>query len=268
MRHTSGLTYGFFGEGMVKKAYVDANLCEGDLDNATFAERLAKLPLAYQPGTTWDYSQSIDILGRVVEVVSGKSLYQFEKERLLDPLGMKDTSFYVTDPAKQALIAEPFPNDRKIGAGAEMNDPRVLPEMGIGRRRHGVDHRRLRALRADAAQRRHAGRQAYLSPKTVAYMGSNHIGPGSGVVPGTVLSARARLRLRPRLCGAHRSRRQPDRGLGRRDELVGGRRHHLLGRPEGEHVRRVHGADGLAAGTDSHRLEESWSTVRSTSKTG
>ena len=101
MRHTSGLTYGFFGEGLVKKAYVDAHLTAGDVDNAEFAERLARLPLAYQPGTTWDYSQSTDILGRVIEVVSGKSLYQFEKERLLDPLGMKDTGFYVTDPAKQ-----------------------------------------------------------------------------------------------------------------------------------------------------------------------
>jgi CubicO group peptidase (beta-lactamase class C family) len=87
MRHTSGLTYGFFGEGMVKKAYVEAKLGEGDPDLAEFTERLAKLPLAYQPGTTWDYSQSVDVLGRVIEVVSGKSLYQFEKERLLDPLG-------------------------------------------------------------------------------------------------------------------------------------------------------------------------------------
>jgi CubicO group peptidase (beta-lactamase class C family) len=115
MRHTSGITYGFFGEGTVKKAYVDAHLFAGDLDNAEFAERVAKLPLAYQPGTTWDYSHSVDILGRVIEVVSGKSLYQFEKERLLDPLGMKDTSFYVTDPAKKSLVAEPFPNDRTIG---------------------------------------------------------------------------------------------------------------------------------------------------------
>jgi CubicO group peptidase (beta-lactamase class C family) len=78
---------------------------DGDVDNAEFAERLAKLPLVYQPGTTWDYSHSTEILGRVIEVVSGKSLLQFEKERLLDPLGMKDTSFYVTDPVKKSLVA-------------------------------------------------------------------------------------------------------------------------------------------------------------------
>jgi len=132
MRHTSGLTYGFFGEGAVKKLYVGANLGEGDPDNAQFADRLAKLPLAYQPGSTWDYSQSTDILGRVIEVVSGKSLLQFEKERLLDPLGMTNTSFYVTDAAKQSLVAEPFPNDRKIGPGAEMGDPRVARKYESG----------------------------------------------------------------------------------------------------------------------------------------
>src|SRR5882757_5213391 len=125
MRHTSGITYGFFGEGAVKSSYLDAHLFEGDVDNAEFAERIAKLPLAYQPGTTWDYGHSTDILGRVVEIVSGKSLYQFEKERILDPLGMKDTGFYVTDKAKQALIAEPFPSERKLGSDFEMNDPRI-----------------------------------------------------------------------------------------------------------------------------------------------
>jgi len=184
MRHTSGLTYGFFGEGMVKKAYVDANLLEGDVDNATFADRLAKLPLAYQPGTTWDYSQSVDILGRVIEVVSGKSLYQFEKERLLDPLGMKDTAFYVTDPAKKSLVAEPFPNDRKIGAGAEMNDPRVLRkyESGGGGMVSTIgDYARFTQMMLNGGT---LDGKRYLSPKTVAYMGSNHIGPAAGVVPG------------------------------------------------------------------------------------
>jgi CubicO group peptidase (beta-lactamase class C family) len=184
MRHTSGLTYGFFGEGLVKKAYVDANLFAGDVDNAELAERLAKLPLVYQPGTTWDYSHSVDILGRVIEVVSGKSLYEFEKERLLDPLGMKDTSFYVTDPAKQALIAEPFPNDRKIGAGSEMNDPRIARkwESGGGGMMSTIsDYAKFAQMVLNGGT---LDGKRYLSPKTIAYMGSNHIGPGSGVVPG------------------------------------------------------------------------------------
>src|SRR3954470_19907653 len=184
MRHTSGLTYGFFGEGLVKKTYVDAHLTEGDVDNAEFAERLAKLPLAFQPGTTWDYSQSTDILGRVIEVVSGKSLFQFEKERLLDPLGMKDTAFYVTDPAKASLVAEPFPKDRKIGNNADMNDPREVRkwESGGGGMVSTInDYARFTQMILNGGTL--DGRR-YLSPKTVAYMGSNHIGSAAGVQPG------------------------------------------------------------------------------------
>jgi CubicO group peptidase (beta-lactamase class C family) len=184
MRHTSGLTYGFFGEGLVKKAYVDANFSAGDPDLAEFVARLAKLPLAYQPGTTWDYSQSVDVLGRVIEVVSGKSLYQFEKERLLDPLGMKDTAFYVIGSDKQKLIAEPFDNDRAIGAGAKMGDPRVVMKMesgGGGMVSTIGDYARFAQMILNGGT---LDGKRYLSPKTIAYMGSNHIGSGSGIVPG------------------------------------------------------------------------------------
>jgi CubicO group peptidase (beta-lactamase class C family) len=184
LRHTSGITYGFFGEGAVKKAYVDAKIFSEDVDNAGFAERIAKLPLAYQPGTTWDYSHSTDILGRVVEVASGKSLYQFEKERILDPLGMKDTSFYVTDPAKQPLIAEPFPADRTIGNDAELSDPRIERkwESGGGGMVSTIgDYARFVRMIANGGT---LDGKRYLSPKTIAYMGSNHIGPAAGVTPG------------------------------------------------------------------------------------
>jgi CubicO group peptidase (beta-lactamase class C family) len=184
MRHTSGLTYGFFGEGLVKKAYVDAHLFDGDVDNAEFVQRLAKLPLVYQPGTTWDYSHSVDVLGRVIEVISGKSLYQFEKERLLDPLGMKDTAFYVTEAGKKSLVAEPFPNDRKIGNDAVMGDPRVVQkwESGGGGMVSTIgDYARFAQMILNGGT---LDGKRYLSPKTVAYMGANHIGPGSGVVPG------------------------------------------------------------------------------------
>jgi CubicO group peptidase (beta-lactamase class C family) len=183
MRHTSGITYGFLGDGLVKKAYIAANLFEGDFDNAEFAERIAKLPLVYQPGTTWDYGHSTDILGRVVEVVSGKSLYQFEKERLLDPLGMKDTGFYVTDPAKKSLIAEAMPNDRKIGS-SEMFDPRVHKKWepgGQGMVSTIGDYARFTQMVLNGGT---LDGKRYLSPKTVAYMGSNQIAQASGVVPG------------------------------------------------------------------------------------
>jgi CubicO group peptidase (beta-lactamase class C family) len=184
LRHTSGLTYGFFGEGAVKKAYVDSKLFSEDADNAGFADKIAKLPLAYQPGTTWDYSHSTDVLGRVIEVVSGKSLYQFEKERIFDPLGMTDTGFYVTDPARQPRIAEMFAADRVIGKDATVFDPRVAMkwESGGGGLVSTIgDYSRFVEMMANGGT---LDGKRYLSPKTVTYMGSNHIGPAAGIVPG------------------------------------------------------------------------------------
>ena len=182
LRHTSGITYGFFGDMLVKKAYVDANVVDDSLTNEQFVDRLAKLPLAFQPGTTWDYSHSTDVLGRLVEVVSGKSLYQFEKENILDPLGMTDTTFYVTDPAKQARLAEPFKSDRAIGAGVEFNDPRVVRpwESGGGGMVGTVaDYARFATMLMNGGT---LDGKRYLSPKTLAYMTSDHM--GSVIVPG------------------------------------------------------------------------------------
>ena len=176
LRHSSGLTYGFFGEGEVKKAYRDAHLGEGDPSTAEFVERLAKLPLVYQPGTTWDYSQSTDVLGRIIEIITNKSLYWALKDMLLDPLGMADTCFYVTDPAQQARIAEPFPNDRVIGAGAIVTDPRKVKKFesgGGGMLSTATDYARLLQMLIHGGTL-DGGR--YLSPKTIAYMTSDHMG--------------------------------------------------------------------------------------------
>jgi CubicO group peptidase (beta-lactamase class C family) len=182
MRHTSGLTYGYFGETPVKRLYATANLFEGDFTNAEFVERIARLPLSYQPGTTWDYSHSTDVLGRLVEIVSGKSLYAFEKERVLEPLGMLDTSFYVTDPARQPRVAEPLASDRAIGRGAAFNDPRVARKWesgGGGMVSTAMDYARFLQMLLDGGTL--DGRRI-LGPKTVAFMTADHL--GSGVVPG------------------------------------------------------------------------------------
>jgi CubicO group peptidase (beta-lactamase class C family) len=182
MRHTSGITYGFFGAGTVKHAYVEAGVMKGDFTNEEFADRIAKMPLAYQPGSTWDYSHSTDILGRVVEIVSGMSLYEFEKQRLLDPLGMKDTSYYITDPAKQSRIAEPFPNDRTIGIDAQFGDPRVPGKWesgGGGLLSTTGDYARFLQMLLNGGA---VEGKRFLSPKTVAFMTSDHL--GDGIVPG------------------------------------------------------------------------------------
>ena len=184
MRHTSGLTYGFFGPGLVKQAYNAANLHAGDPSNAEFSQRLAKLPLAYQPGTTWDYSYSTDILGRVVEVVSGQTLYQFEKARLLDPLGMKDTSFYVSEAPRQQRIAEPLASDRSFGVGAEFSDPRVVQKAesgGGGMVSTAADYARFLQMLLNGGT---LDGKRYLGPRTLGLMVSDHANGGAGIAPG------------------------------------------------------------------------------------
>ena len=172
--HTSGITYGFYGEGLVKKAYADAYL--GDFDNAEFAERIAKLPLAEQPRTLWDYGHSIDVLGRVIEVVSGQSLYQFEKSHLLDPLGMTSTKFFLTDPAERARFAEPIPGDRRV----ERNSLDVTRwESGGGGMVSTItDFARYAQMLLNGGT---LDGKTYLGPAAYAAMTSDHIGPGSGV---------------------------------------------------------------------------------------
>lgn len=184
MRHTSGLTYGFFGPGLVKQAYNAAGLGAGDPTLAEFSQRLARLPLAYQPGTTWEYSQSTDILGRVIEVVSGQSLYQFEKTRLLDPLGMKDTSYYVPEAARQPRIAEPLPSDRSFGVGADFNDPRIVRKYesgGGGLVSTANDYARFLQMLLNGGS---LDGKRYLGPRTLALMTSDHADAGAGIVPG------------------------------------------------------------------------------------
>lgn len=109
MRHTSGLTYGFIGKSLVKDRYNAARLLESR-SNAEMASKLARLPLQNQPGARWDYSMSTDVLGRIVEVVSGMELEQFVEQRILKPLRMTDSGFWVGDSAKHARIAATLVN--------------------------------------------------------------------------------------------------------------------------------------------------------------
>jgi CubicO group peptidase (beta-lactamase class C family) len=172
--HTSGITYGFYGEGLVKAAYDGIYL--GDFDNAGFAERIAKVPLAEQPRTLWDYGHSIDILGRVIEVASGQSLYQFEKQNLLDPLGMTTTKFFLTDPMERARYAQPLARDRHV----ERNSLDVTRwESGGGGMVSTVaDFARYGQMLLNGGN---LDGKTFISPATFAAMTSDHIGPGSGV---------------------------------------------------------------------------------------
>jgi CubicO group peptidase (beta-lactamase class C family) len=172
--HTSGITYGFYGEGLVKAAYNGIYL--GDFDNAEFAERIAKVPLAEHPRTLWDYGHSIDVLGRVIEVASGQSLYQFEKENLLDPLGMTTTKFFLTDPTERARYAQPVDKDRHV----ERNSLDVTRwESGGGGMVSTIsDFARYGQMLLNGGT---LDGKTFLSPVTFKAMTTDHIGPESGV---------------------------------------------------------------------------------------
>jgi CubicO group peptidase (beta-lactamase class C family) len=172
--HTSGITYGFYGEGLVKAAY--AGIYLGDFDNAGFAERIAKVPLAEQPRTLWDYGHSTDVLGRVIEVASGQSLYQFEKQNLLDPLGMTTTKFFLTDPVERARYAQPLAKDRHV----ERNSLDVTRwESGGGGMVSTVaDFARYGQMLVNGGK---LDGRTYLSAAAFEAMTTDHIGPGAGV---------------------------------------------------------------------------------------
>jgi CubicO group peptidase (beta-lactamase class C family) len=180
MRHTSGITYGFYGDSLVRKAYAASNLYGGDFDLAEFAERIAKLPLHNQPGTLWQYGHSTDVLARIMEVVSGKSLLQIEREKLLDPLGMTDTRFYITDPEKQKLMAQPVPNDSDFRVGRENRPdiPKKWESASGGMVSTMHDFARFAQMLLDGGT--FEGR-TYLNPKAFAMLTTDQIGPGAGI---------------------------------------------------------------------------------------
>src|SRR5579871_1310178 len=171
---TSGITYGFYGQGLVKAAYDGIYL--GDFDNAQFAERIAKVPLADQPRTLWDYGHSTDVLGRVIEVASGQSLYQFEKENLLDPLGMASTKFFLSDPAERVRYAKPLPRDHHV----ERNSLDVTrwESGGGGMVSSLADFARYEQMLLNGGT---LDGRTYLSPAIFKAMTTDHIGPGTGV---------------------------------------------------------------------------------------
>ncbi|MES2752924.1 MAG: serine hydrolase domain-containing protein [Pseudomonadota bacterium] len=177
LRQSAGIPYASLAYGVVKKPYDDARLTSGDFTNAEVADRIAALPLISQPGEYWVYGHATDVLGRVIEVVSGKSLYQFEKENLLDPLRMASTSFFVTDPAKQVLLADPFPRDPMS------RNPRIATKWesgGGGMVSSIADYARFLQMLLNGGE---FDGKRILARKTVDLMTSNHIGAAAGVKP-------------------------------------------------------------------------------------
>jgi CubicO group peptidase (beta-lactamase class C family) len=177
LRHTSGLTYAFTGSSAVQRLYGEAPLRSAGIDSAGFVAALAKLPLINQPGVSWDYSHSTDVVGRVIEIVSGQTLGAFLQERILGPLGMKDTAFFAP-PEKHERLAEGFPIDPDTGAPVKLIEARVAPkfESGGGGLVSTIEDyaRFLQMLYLGGA----LDGARILGRKTIAYMAADHLGPG------------------------------------------------------------------------------------------
>lgn len=176
LRHTSGLTYGVFGTSLVKSEYLKAGVHKADRDDAALAATIAKLPLQFEPARVWEYSRSTDVLGALLERVEGATLDRILARRIIDPLGMKDTRFSV-EAAAHARIAEPFPVDRATGRAVQLSDIRKPPKFlggGQGLVSTAADYMRFAQMLLNGGT---LDGVRILSPSTVRYMASDHLGP-------------------------------------------------------------------------------------------
>jgi CubicO group peptidase (beta-lactamase class C family) len=131
LRHTSGLTNDTAGTGPIQQMYRQSKVRDRSISNAEHASIVAAMPLLCQPGAEWNYSRSTDILGRIIEVVSGKSLSAYLTERILAPLRMTETAFH-TGAENASRLAEPFANDPWTGEPTKLFDMLERPVMESG----------------------------------------------------------------------------------------------------------------------------------------
>lgn len=183
LRHTAGLTYEFLGDSSVQRQYGEVKIASRERTNAEFSQTLAGVPLQFQPGTVWAYSRATDVLGRLVEVVSGQGLGAFLQTEIFGPLGMVDTGFAVP-PDQHHRIAEPFAHDPDGGVPMKVLEPRQVPAMeggGGGLMSTAMDYSRfLQCLR----NRGELDGVRLLGPHTVDYMTADHLGgiPADGTL--------------------------------------------------------------------------------------
>ncbi len=176
LRHTSGLTYAGFGDSPVQMIWRDANLQDENQTNEELVGKLANLPLMFEPGTTWEYSMSTDVLGRVVEVASGKSLAAFIAERITGPLSMIDTAFAAIGD-KAGRVAEP-PVDKATGKKPPIRNLAKESRWhsgGGGLAGTAADYVRFCQMLLNGGE---LDGVRILAPKTVALMASDHLPPG------------------------------------------------------------------------------------------
>ena len=176
LRHTSGLVYGgFTSHGGVKQAYAKEGVDWYNVTPAEQIDRLARVPLARQPGSAWEYSLSTDVVGRVVEAISGATLGQFLQERIWAPLKMTDTAFRVEN-GKAVRLAQPFAKDPTTGDTVTLLDvtvPQKNDAGGAGSAGTAADYARFSQMLLNGGQ---LDRVRLLGRATVAQMSSDHLG--------------------------------------------------------------------------------------------
>lgn len=175
LRHTSGFTYWFFGKpSLVKAEWKKHNPADYGITLEEMVTRISQAPLCYQPGTTWDYSQSTDVLGRLIEVISGMDFATFIEKRICEPLGLDDSGFWVEAAEDQKRIAQPQPeppNNKKPSAIDVTKKPAWFSGGG-GMVSTATDFARLCQLFLNGGV---LDGVRLLSPKTVELMTSNHL---------------------------------------------------------------------------------------------
>jgi CubicO group peptidase (beta-lactamase class C family) len=175
LRHTAGLTYEFMGSAPVQRQYAQNRIGSRTRTNAEFSHQLAALPLMFEPGTVWEYGRATDVLGRLIEVVSGQTLGRYLKEHIFQPLGMLETWFSV--PAQHhARIAEPFARDPDGGVQMRMIDVRddaAMESGGGGLASTATDYARFLQFMLNKGE---LDGVRLLGPRTVAYMIADHLG--------------------------------------------------------------------------------------------
>jgi CubicO group peptidase (beta-lactamase class C family) len=181
MTHTAGFTYGVFGDGPVDKLYQSTGVMQSK-SLQDMIDKLANIPLLYQPGTRWVYSVSMDIQGYIIEKLTGQSFPDFLQRRLFGPLGMKDTAFFVPKEKwnrfatlyVQGPNGEIVPGPKTAGLGTDFTSQPTMPSGGGGLASTAQDYLRFAQMLLNGGE---LDGVRILSPSSVQLMSTNHLAP-------------------------------------------------------------------------------------------
>jgi CubicO group peptidase (beta-lactamase class C family) len=186
MSHTGGLTYGLFSRSQVDSQYVAANILDTEGTLQDMIDKLSRIPLRQHPGTLWHYSVSVDVQGRLVEVLSGMPFDQFLQERIFEPLGMTDTGFYVPEDKRERFSTMYMSGQNGLtapddGFGGDYLAPITFPSGGGGLAGTIHDYMRFTQMLANGGE---LDGTRLLSAASIDAMRSNQLPVGMDEIPG------------------------------------------------------------------------------------